>query len=284
MCRLVAYLGSAVLLEEVLVKPENSIVMQSLHAKESAVRTNGDGFGVGWYAPDIDKFPALFRSISPAWSDNNLLSITSKIVSPCFFAHVRAASVGGTHTTNCHPFIRNEWMLMHNGQIHDFVAIKRHMRRLLDDDIYNWIQGETDSEHFFALFQQLARGLDLSDIATVALVLVATIGKCLELIREFGTAGASYFNVCVTDGERMVATRYSDSNDDTPESLYYQWAKDALTGRYSTLKRPGEHDYVMIASERLTSLKAEWKPVPANHVILVDRDKHIQIDRVQLKV
>jgi len=146
MCRLVAYLGHEVLLEDVLVKPENSIVMQSLHARESEIPTNGDGFGLGWYAPQISPQPALFTSISPAWNDRNLLNLTAKIKSPCFFAHVRAASAGGVTTYNCHPFVQSQWMLMHNGEIHDFIVAKRHLRHLLDDDIYHWIQGETDSD------------------------------------------------------------------------------------------------------------------------------------------
>ena len=53
MCRFVAYLGRPTFLENVLVNPKNSIVMQSLHARETNLRTNGDGFGVGWYAPEI---------------------------------------------------------------------------------------------------------------------------------------------------------------------------------------------------------------------------------------
>ena len=58
MCRLVAYLGHEVLLEDVLVKTINSIVMQSLHARESNMPTNGDGFGLGWYMPNISATPA----------------------------------------------------------------------------------------------------------------------------------------------------------------------------------------------------------------------------------
>jgi glutamine amidotransferase len=115
-----------------LVKPVNSIVMQSLHARESTIPTNGDGFGLGWYVPSISVEPALFMSISPAWNDRNLLHLTAKIKSPCFFAHVRAASSGGVANYNCHPFIHEQWMLMHNGRINDFIVIKRHLRHLLE--------------------------------------------------------------------------------------------------------------------------------------------------------
>ena len=161
MCRLISYLGEDIILSDVLVKPDNSLVMQSLHARESNTRTNGDGFGVGWYAPSISSEPALFTSVSPAWNDRNLLHLTSKIKSPAFFAHVRAATGGGVTKYNCHPFIYKQWMMMHNGGITNFNQVKRHLRRLLDDDLYRWIQGETDSEHLFALFLQNAQKRDL---------------------------------------------------------------------------------------------------------------------------
>ena len=47
MCRWIAYTGSPVLLDELLYKPANSLVMQSLHSRLGAEPTNGDGFGVG---------------------------------------------------------------------------------------------------------------------------------------------------------------------------------------------------------------------------------------------
>ena len=49
MCRWLAYSGAPVLLEDLLYKPKNSLVMQSLHSQLGAETTNGDGFGVGWY-------------------------------------------------------------------------------------------------------------------------------------------------------------------------------------------------------------------------------------------
>ena len=53
MCRWLAYSGSPVLLEELLVKPVHSLIDQSKHSRLGATTTNGDGFGVGWYgAPD----------------------------------------------------------------------------------------------------------------------------------------------------------------------------------------------------------------------------------------
>ena len=59
MCRWLAYSGSPVLIEELLYKPEHSLIDQSRHARLGVETTNGDGFGVGWYEPDTEA-PAVF--------------------------------------------------------------------------------------------------------------------------------------------------------------------------------------------------------------------------------
>lgn len=279
MCRLVAYLGHKVLLEDVLVKPLNSIVMQSLCARESKVPTNGDGFGLGWYAHDIDSTPALFKSISPAWNDSNLLHLTAKIESGVFFAHVRAASAGGVTHYNCHPFYSGQWMLMHNGEIFNFPDIKRHMRHLLDDDIYNWIQGETDSEHLFALFLQLSKGKDLTKLSVVADIMEATFKQILELLEKYSKPGPCYFNVCLTDGFRLVASRYCSDVNLPPETMHYSVGSAfvAKKGRYHMMGTHGKTGSLLVASERLNNFEAEWKDVPPNHLLLVEKDLSIQL-------
>ncbi len=276
MCRLVAYLGRPTLLENVLVMPKNSIIMQSLRARETNLRTNGDGFGLGWYTPEISSDPALFTSVFPAWNDRNLLNLTAKIQSPCFFAHVRSASSGGVTNYNCHPFVYGDWMLMHNGEVNDFIDVKRHIRHLLDDDLYHWVKGDTDSEHLFALFLQLAKGRDLSQITVVADVLQEAIGRIEETIKEFGHVGASYYNVCLTDGHRIIATRYSSHKRNKPLSLHY------LVGSMVPInelwnKEEGKPAYVVISSEKLNDLAERWVDVPEQHMLLVDEKKNIQL-------
>lgn len=276
MCRLVAYLGRPTLLDNVLVTPKNSIVMQSLHAMETNLRTNGDGFGVGWYAPEISTDPALFTSISPAWNDRNLLHLTAKIQSPCFFAHVRSASAGGVTNYNCHPFIYGDWMFMHNGEINDFIAVKRHLRHLLDDDIYNWIKGDTDSEHLFALFLQLAKGRDLADIFVVADILQEAIQKTQELIKEFGKSGPSYFNICLTDGRRIIATRYCNYSKRKPLTLHYL-VEHVISTQGIWEKAKDTPAYVVVSSEKLNDLAVGWEDVPAQTLLIVDENKTIHL-------
>jgi len=279
MCRLVAYLGEDVLLEKVLVKPINSIVMQSLHARESAHPTNGDGFGLGWYVPEISEEPAIFKSISPAWSDMNLLNLTAKIKSSCFFAHVRAASISAVMQSNCHPFSYKDWMLMHNGEIYDFLSIKRPMRRALDDELYNWIQGTTDSEHFFALFLQLVKGSHIKTLSDVAEVLKETFKQVSHLLKKAKCVGPSYFNLCLTDGKRLLASRYCTDENLVPETMHYSVGTPytAKNGSYHMKAALGAAKSLLLASERLTNVGVEWHDVPPNHLVLVEEDLSVEL-------
>lgn len=279
MCRLVAYLGTEILLENILVNPANSLTKQSLHARESDFPTNGDGFGVGWYNHDISPNPGLFTSISPAWNDLNLLHLASKIKSTCFFGHVRAASVGGVTHYNCHPFINENWMFMHNGCLNDFIQIKRHIRHLLEDDIYNWIKGETDSEHLFALFRQMAKGRALHDINGVIQLTLDVVKQLHLVMSEYGTPGTSYLNICVTDGKRIIASRYCSDRRYKPESMYYSTGQAFVSehDNYHMIQRPGKTKCVLVASEMLDDFSQEWHEVPEHHLLFVDTDLNIHL-------
>ena len=102
MCRLAAYLGAPLFLEELIAKPRHSLMRQSLRAEEAKAVTNGDGFGIGWYGERAE--PGVYREVMPAWSDDNLLALSQTLCSRLFFAHVRAATAGGIARQNCHPF------------------------------------------------------------------------------------------------------------------------------------------------------------------------------------
>lgn len=279
MCRLVSYLGVPILLESIIVQPENSLLKQSICALESKVPTNGDGFGLGWYNKHISDEPGLFKSISPAWNDKNLLHLAAKIESECFFAHVRAASAGGVTQYNCHPFIKEQWMLMHNGGIYNFEFVKRHIRRMLDDDIYNWIQGETDSEHLFALFLQLAKGKDLSVFDNVGKVLFDTFTTIHNLVNQIGKVGCSYLNVCLTDGKRIIATRYCTDKRYTPETMHLAMGShfEIRDGVSHMIHGGGTPQCVLVTSERLNAFTKEWHDVPAHHMIMINEHLDIRL-------
>src|SRR6187551_1173643 len=149
MCRWLAYSGTPIRLEELLVNRERSLIDQSLHSRLGATTTNGDGFGVGWY--DDTGTPRLYRSTHPAWNDRNLRELAAGVSSPLFFAHIRASTGAAIQQTNTHPFRYGQWLWMHNGLIREFATFKRELVLAVDDAFYPSIEGTTDSETMFYL-------------------------------------------------------------------------------------------------------------------------------------
>src|SRR6266545_8142109 len=84
MCRFLCYRGPEILLSDLLYRPTNSLIRQSFHAKERTEPLNGDGFGVGWYAPQISSTPCIFASVTPAWSNQNLRRLSEHVKSAVF--------------------------------------------------------------------------------------------------------------------------------------------------------------------------------------------------------
>ena len=83
MCRYVAYVGEPMLLSEILYEPVNGLVHQASDAMESRTRINADGFGIGWYGPDPDLPPAVFKDISPAWNNLTRLALIRSCLACC---------------------------------------------------------------------------------------------------------------------------------------------------------------------------------------------------------
>src|SRR5262245_21492235 len=156
MCRWLAYTGTPVLLNELLYEPSHSLVDQSLHSRLGVETTNGDGFGVGWYS-ELDT-PAVYKSVEPAWNDENLKELAGYVRSRLVFAHVRASTGTPVQQTNCHPFRYGRWLWMHNGSIAHFHDVKRELMLAVDPSLYAEVKGSTDSEAFF--FLALTFGLE----------------------------------------------------------------------------------------------------------------------------
>src|SRR5690348_5875529 len=147
MCRWIAYRGEQIPLEHYVTAPAHSLIEQSINALESTGRTNGDGFGMGWYGDHPE--PGLYREVRPAWSDENLRYLCRHIRSHLFFAHVRAATGTPTTRQNCHPFACAGWLFMHNGFVGGWNRLRRRIEALIPDELYPARAGSTDSEAVF---------------------------------------------------------------------------------------------------------------------------------------
>ncbi len=266
MCRWLAYSGTPIRLEELLVKRDRSLIDQSLHARQGATTTNGDGFGVGWYddgsTPD-GSTPRLYRSVHPAWNDRNLRELAAGISSPLFFAHIRASTGTAIQETNTHPFRHGRWLWMHNGLIREFPRVRRELMLAVDDSLFPSIEGTTDSEAMFYL--ALTFGLEDDPVAAVE----QAVGFVEAAGRRHDVEHPIQMTVATTDGRTIWAFRYSSEGDS--RSLYFSTRMDSLKAMYpesTELAALGDESRVVV-SEPLGDLPGAWNEVPESHVGIV---------------
>jgi predicted glutamine amidotransferase len=255
MCRWLAYSGSPVLIEELLYKPEHSLIDQSRHARMGVDTTNGDGFGVGWY-DSAGQTPAVFRSIEPAWNDRNLREVAGHVHSPLFLAHIRASTGTAVQQTNCHPFRHGEWLWVHNGLVRDFHLVKRDLALAVDESLYPYMEGSADSETLFYL--ALTFGLEEDPPKAVERM----VGFVEEVGHRHGTEHPIQMTIGTTDGKNVWAFRYSSERKS--RTLFY--STDVRTVRKlhpeRTRLQEVSDESRIIVSEPLGDLPGAWNEVP----------------------
>ena len=253
MCRWLAYSGTPIALEELLVKRDRSLIDQSLHSRLGATTTNGDGFGVGWY--EDGETPRLYRSTHPAWNDRNLRELAAGIRSPLFMAHIRASTGTAIQETNTHPFRQGRWLWMHNGLVREFPTVKRELVLAVDASLYPSIEGTTDSEALF--FLALTFGLEDDPIGAVE----RTVGLVEDVGRKHGVEHPVQMTIATSDGRSIWAFRYSSERDS--RSLWFSTRMDTLKAMYpESLLQTLSDETRVIVSEPLGDLEGAWQEVP----------------------
>jgi predicted glutamine amidotransferase len=261
MCRWLAYSGAPVLLEDLLYRPEHSLIVQSVHSTLGAEATNGDGFGVGWYGDG--EAPAVFRSIEPAWNDQNLHELASQVRSPRVFAHIRAAIGSPVQQTNCHPFRAGRWLWMHNGYIEGFREMKRDLAMMVDPALYAEMEGTTDTE--LLLFLARTFGLEEDPPAAVA----RAVGAVEETAVRHAIPFPMQMTVATTDGDTTWAFRYS--SEGRSRSLFVNTDVTTLREHYpnNPMLQELSDDARLVVSEPLGGLRGAWREVPESSGIVI---------------
>jgi predicted glutamine amidotransferase len=155
-----------------------------------------DGTGLGWFSeegtPCVDKAPIA------AFEDEAFARTARRVCSTSFVAHVRFASTGGLSPQNTHPFEQHGRLLAHNGVIGGLDALEAEL-----GDYRSLVEGDTDSERFFALVTKHidAAGGDVGEGIAAAAGWVATDIPIYAI------------NVIVVQGPEVWALRYPEHND-----------------------------------------------------------------------
>ena len=262
MCRWLAYYGDPIPIEALILRRQHSLIDQSLHSREGAETTNGDGFGVGWYS-ELGGIPGLYKSIQPAWNDRNLRELSKHISSPLFFAHIRASSGTAVQETNAHPFRYGRWLFMHNGFVREFPRVRRDLMLAIDPALFPDIEGSSDSEVLF----HLALTFGLEDDPLTALELM--VGFVEEVGHRHEVEYPLMMTVATTDGEQIIAARYSSEGQS--RSLYFSTEAHALKAQHPDIEELQElsDETRAIVSEPLGDIVGAWNKVPESSIGVV---------------
>ncbi|MDD1782807.1 class II glutamine amidotransferase [Enterovibrio sp. ZSDZ35] len=241
MCRWLAYQGKPCFLDDMLLRPNHSLVLQSMEATKAVTAVNADGFGAAWYGEKGT--PALYREVLPAWSDANLRSIAEHTKSHRFMAHVRASTGTNTSRENCHPFNVENWLFMHNGQIPEFEAVRFALERQLDEKYYLRRTGTTDSELIFLLLLQ--HGLEHEPCSALKHVFTD-----IELaIRAKGIQDPFKASLCISNGLQFWGVRYASFGP--PPTMFVKKVDGG----------------VVLASEPYEMERQGWQAIPSQSLV-----------------
>src|SRR3984893_543042 len=155
-----------------------------------------DGTGLGWF-DDVGR-PQLSKQPIAAYSDAEFAAHAREIVSKTFVAHVRFASTGALEFANTHPFEQDGRLFAHNGVIEDLPALDAHL-----GDALALVQGDTDSERFFALITHETAFRD-GDLAAGIAAACSWIAANLPLFA---------INFVLVSSRGLWALRYPDTHE-----------------------------------------------------------------------
>ena len=260
MCRLAAYTGELLSLEQFLLWPRHSLIHQAHAPQETLSATvNADGIGFGWYADD--KQPAVYRSLLPAWADPNLGSLGRSLQSRTWLANVRSATDPlSSGYANTQPFSGHGILFLHNGFIEDFNnSVRGPLRSTLSPGFESTVHGTTDSEYLFALLRQTIYQHE----GDVLSALRVTLERLEGWLQKKGLG--ALLNIILAEGQRITVLRHAIGLE--CPSLYTHRGHSAFAGGRLAASEPLDDD-------------PDWEPVPTHHVAVMEPDDVVRIFRL----
>ncbi|HWE12289.1 MAG TPA: class II glutamine amidotransferase [Solirubrobacteraceae bacterium] len=171
-----------------LLEASNSLAQQS--------HREPDGTGLGTYDPDGR--PIVSKQPLAAYEDQEFARAARSIASNTFVAHVRYASTGSLTPENTHPFEQRDRLFAHNGVIEQIDRLERELGEAM-----SLVQGETDSERFFAL---ITREVDRCGGDVTAGIVAASrwVAENLPVLAV---------NLVLISGSELWALRYPETHE-----------------------------------------------------------------------
>lgn len=287
MCRMLGYIGAPVLLDHLVVRPDNALLNQTTDAQLLAM-LNLAGFGLAAWNDDLNDahLPLTFHSTNVAVFDANLRALAARLKVRSLVAHLRGVPLDGSATINqqsLHPFqlLGSPLVLAHNGDLAEFGRMRAALWPHIKPDVAKAMTALTDSAFLHALV--LSNVEDPAGPFTADAIFRA-INAAFAIIRrvraDHGITRSSSVNLVVSDGRALVATRFTFDFGRFEQPPFQggieflsQWFTigDSYGFNDGEWKMSGEHGAgTLVASEPLTRDVSTWVEVPEYGALLVD--------------
>lgn len=155
-----------------------------------------DGTGLGFFGSDGT--PRVHKAPIAAYEDRGFAEASKDVTSTTFLAHVRFASTGRLDKRNTHPFQQDGRLFAHNGVIEGLGELDAELGR--DRAL---VEGDTDSERFFALITRETRA-NGGDVAAGITSAARWIARNLPVYA---------LNLILTTPDDLWALRYPDTHE-----------------------------------------------------------------------
>jgi glutamine amidotransferase len=163
--------------------------------------------------------------------------------------------------------VHGRFALVHNGTVPYFATIRPSVLDAMTAEHRAAIQGGTDSEHLLHLILSIHAQLGGSLFAS----LEAALRRVLTLCREIGQEPHLGLNVLLTDGERMVGSRWRR----TLHSLEQTGAAPP-PDEHTAPATARDYRALIIASEPTSG--GEWAEIPERSLFEVTPDLRLRIE------
>jgi glutamine amidotransferase len=287
MCRVLAYIGEPVDLEDLLYRTDNSLLRQ-VYEPQLMSFLNLAGFGMmAWdersHAPSV---PFVYKTAEVPVFDRNLRSLSGKLRPTSLIAHVRGVPHSDAEVVapyNLHPF---RWgdaplALAQNGTLSAFATMRYDLLPYIRPELAKRIEGATDTEWVYALvLSQLPSRAPVLTAEHYERALVDAIERIRAVRLRRGINDSSGLNLVVSDGRCVIATRFTFDygwyEDDVPSpsqkfgfvSLWFTSGSSYRRVGEEWVMAGGDEDRsLLLSSEPLTADVSTWLEVPEYSMI-----------------
>lgn len=207
MCRVLAYIGPEIPLEELLLTPSNSLVNQALDPEHYPdLQLAGWGFGLWSEHLLKPEDPFIYRRPMAAFYDDNAERIIPSLRASTMLGHVRAALYNSSTVLvdeNCHPFSFEEtpWIVAQNGELPNWMLLQRELLRHCEDRYLKQMRGTTDTEFLYVLLLSLLDGNSDEDVRSAFEKMVRHIAQAMK---DLDLPGLTKLKMALVSPNRII--------------------------------------------------------------------------------